>query len=130
MMLNSDGTVQEFWSGTNDFPINTGTSSPSIGSWTCRADGKLVVNVLLSIFIPTAPGTGHPAPDIRLVENQRWTFLFSVDDNTLTRVQARLRRFGAGEDPTNPTAGLLTQIFTQPSTYKRLVATDADLLLP
>ncbi len=131
MTLNSDGTALQFWTGLQDFQINTGTGSPSIGSWTCRQDGKLVVTFLAASFAPVPAGPSNPLPDVSLALNLRTTLLFTVDDdNTLSRVQSRNRTYAASDDPTNPIGGTLRSLRTNVITYKRFVASDADLLLP
>ena len=131
LLINSDGSVWQGWSGLLDFPINTGTGSANTGSWTCRPDGKLLVTVLSAGYNPTPPGPNHPLPDVSLIVSQRITYLFSVDDaNTLTKIQARARNYGPDADPTDPNGGTLGPLNTTTATYKRFVASDADLLLP
>ena len=69
--------------------------------------------------------------DLILLFNVRTTRLFSVtDDNTLTRTQSRSRRYTPTQDPTDPTAGTLRPLNTTAVSYKRLLASDADLLAP
>jgi len=131
LKLNSDGTASQLWTGGTDYLINTGITGPFIGSWVCRADDKLVVTLLTASYNSTPPGTGHPLPDVSLGLYQRLTYLFAVtDDNTLTRIQARGRNYGPTDDPTNPATGTLGTLSTRVVTYKRLIASDADLLLP
>ena len=131
LVLNTDGSAVQNWTGSLDFPINTGTVSASFGSWMCRSDGKLLVTFLLASYNPTAPGPNHPLPDVSLIFNQRLTYLFTVDDdNTLTRIQARARTYGPADDPRNLTGGTLGPLSTRTFTYKRIVASDADLLAP
>lgn len=131
LTLNSDGTASQLWTAGNDYPINTGITGPYIGSWTCRADDKLVVTLLSASYLPTPAGTNNPAPDVSLSVHQRLTYLFTItDDDTLTRIQARSRIYGAIDDPTKPGIGDLGPISTRVITYKRFVASDADLLLP
>lgn len=131
LLINSDGSASQSWTGFLDFPINTGTGTPNIGSWVCRADGKLVVTLLTAGYNPTPPGPNHPLPDVSLIVSQRLTYVFSVDDvNTLTRVHARARNYGAGDDPTNPAGGTLGPLSVATVTYKRFVASDADIFLP
>jgi hypothetical protein len=115
-----------------DFMINTGSNSPGIGTWTCRADGKLVVTTLAGLLFPVAPNGNPqlPAADISLEQHVRATYLFSVDDaNTMTQLQTRSRFYGATEDPTNPTGGQLGALNTTPRVYTRFTASDADLLI-
>lgn len=135
LTFNSDGTVNQFWTGLPDYLINAGTGSPQIGSWTCRDDGKLVMVWLQASYFPVTP-TQYPvltSQDVRLLNHSRTTYLFTVDnDNTVTRIQSRTRRYTPLQDPTDPAGGTLLdppdpQITT---TYHRLIASDADLLAP
>lgn len=132
--LNADGTAVQNWTGFLDYAINTGAGSLYFGSWTCRADGKLIVTLISANYFPVAANSNPEvtSQDIAIVSHSRTTYLYSVDDaNTLTRVLARTRVYLPNEDPTDPAAGSLPQ---QPSTatpvFKRLVATDDDLLAP
>jgi len=136
--LHSDGTATEEHTWAPDVMLSLGTVSPYVGSWTCRQDGRLVVTVIFALYGPTTDAINHPstvpAPppvDIFLFQHNRTTSLFSVTDaNTLTRIQARTRRYAATEDPSDPTGGVLRPLSTVPLVYKRLVASDADLLAP
>ena len=131
--IRADGTASMHSSVYYDFMVNTGSNSPGIGTWTCRADGKLVVNTLAGLLFPIGPNTNPqlPSADLSLEQHVRTTYLFSVDDaNTLTHVQSRSRVYGATEDPTDPTAGVLRTPNTTQRVYTRFTASDADLLLP
>jgi hypothetical protein len=132
LSLHADSTAEEYWTALPDYMINTGTGSPFFGSWGCRKDGKLVVTFLRAAYFPTTPGDPHaPKPDVALANTIRTTYLFTVtDDNTLTRVQARNRVYGPDEDPTDPEGGTLRPLNTTMQAFKRLTASDADLLLP
>jgi hypothetical protein len=99
----------------------------------------LVVTVIFAVYGPTTDAINHPATvpappppvDLFLMNHIRRTSLFSVTDaNTLTRVQSRNRRYTAAQDPTDPTGGVLGGLNTNVVVYKRLVASDADLLAP
>ena len=131
--IRADGTASMHSSAYYDFMINTGSNSPAIGTWTCKADGKLVVTTLAGLLFPIAPNTNSqlPGADISLEQHVRATYLFSVDDaNTMTQVQSRSRIYGATEDPTNPTGGQLGTLNNTSRVYTRFAASDADLLLP
>jgi hypothetical protein len=137
--LHRDGTVTEEFSGGPDTMLSFGLSTTSVGSWTCRKDGMLVVTQIFAIYFPTTDAINHPSTvpnpppvDLFLFQHSRVTRLFSVTDaNTLTRIQARTRSYTAAEDPTDPTGGVLGPIRTGGVVvYKRLVASDADLLAP
>ena len=131
--LRADGTAARNDTSSLDFIINEGSSSPAVGSWTCRADGKLVVTLLRALYFPVAAGTIPNAlnADVRLEQHRRTTFLFSVDNvNTITQLQVRNRVYAANENPTNPASGTLFGLGTTPAVYTRLTASDADLLLP
>ena len=130
-----DGNVSEEFSGSPQLMLSSGTSTNNIGTWRCRQDGQLVVTVLYSIYLPTHDAAMHGVPnvptDLLLFLNVRNTYLFSVtDDNTLTRVQARSRFYTPLEDPTNPQEGTLKPLSTTAVVYKRVQASDADLLAP
>lgn len=130
--LQSDGTVFQYDTGFPDIMLNSGTGTPYVGSWTCRNDGKLVVTLINAGFTPTQDVHGNPAPvDLLLLFHRRITYLFTVtDEDTLTRIRARVRRYGVTEDPSDPAAGTLTPLNTTVVVYKRLVASDSDLLAP
>ncbi len=136
--LHSDGTATQDFSGFPDLMLSGGTGTPFVGSWTCRRDGKLVVTMITTNYGTTTDAINHPASvpdpppvDLFLVLNLRVTYLFTVtDDNTLTRIQARTRRYLAAEDPSDPTGGTLRPLNTTEVVYRRLIASDADLLAP
>jgi hypothetical protein len=131
--LSSDGTAIQYWTGFPDYAINTGTGSPWIGSWTCRIDGKLVVTFISATFAPVSAGSNPyvTAQDVALDGHARTTYLFSVDDqNTLTKIQSRSRFYAPTEDPTDEAGGILGNLSTITYSYKRLIASDADLLAP
>jgi hypothetical protein len=136
--LHSDGTVTEEFTGNPDTMLSFGMGTPSIGSWTCRHDGMLVVTEIFAIYLPTTDAINHPltvpAPppvDLFLFQHNRVTSLFFVaDGNTLNRVQSRQRRYAAAQDPSDPTGGTLKPLNTDIVVYTRLVASDADLLAP
>lgn len=131
LTLHSDGNANLYWTGLNDYFINAGTGSPSIGSWTCRNDGKLVVSWITATYLPSIPSGNAPSPDVTLVSHRRTTLLFEVEDiNTLKRIQGRNRFYNPSQDPTDPTGGTLGALSTSVTIYKRFVASDADLLAP
>ena len=136
LTLHSDGTATEDSTGALDIMLSGGTISSRIGSWTCRNDGRLVVTLIWAVYLPTADAASHgvvptPPVDILLAQHTRATYLFSVTDaNQLTLIQARRRVYSATEDPTDPTGGVLRPLNTGSDVYKRLVASDADLLAP
>ena len=130
--LQSDGTVFQNNTGFPDIMLNSGTGTPYVGSWTCRNDGKLVVTVITAVFTPTTDTHGKPSlVDLLLFVHFRNTYLFTVTDgDTLTRTQFRSRRYSVTEDPSDPTGVTLRPLNTSVVVYKRLVASDADLLAP
>jgi hypothetical protein len=138
LTLHSDGTASQEDTAAPDIMLSGGTFSSQIGTWTCRSDGKLVVTLMWGNFTPTndihlgATVTPIPPPvDIILFGHTRATYLFSVTDaNTLTRIQARNRNYDPTQDPTDPAGGVLGRLRTNLIVYKRLVASDADLLAP
>src|SRR5215471_502740 len=136
--LHSDGTADQYWTGFPDIMLSGGTGSAWIGNWKCREDGMLVVTTLHAIYLPTTDAKNHPTTvpdpppvDLILSQHVRSTWLFSVTDaNTLTRTQARNRVYGVTEDPSDPNGGTLRNPNNNQFIFKRLVASDADLLLP
>jgi hypothetical protein len=131
LILAPGGTVYQHWSGLPDYQINAGTGTPSIGSWKCRADGKLVVTYLLSSYAPVNPDAYIAYPDVALATNYRTTLLFNINGrNKITRIQARSRAYGASDDPTNPNGGTLGALSTTHVVYNRLIANDSDLTAP
>lgn len=131
LILHSNGTVFQYWTGLPDYMINTGSGSPGVGSWTCRSDGMLVVSYLTAAFAPSAITVNAPNPDITLVRHVRTTLLLSVEDqNTLLTLQARSRRYSVSQDPTDPAGGTLLALSPSGRVYKRFIASDSDLLAP
>src|SRR3954452_6471088 len=131
--LNTDGTAVQNWTGFLDYAINTGAGSPYYGSWTCRADGKLIVTLITAGYgvVPAGSSPGVTSQDVSLAFHTRTTYLYSVDDgNTLTRVAVRSRSYGPYDDATNPAGGTLGTLFTNTVVFNRLIATDDDLLAP
>jgi hypothetical protein len=136
--LHSDGTATQEFTGAPDLMLSAGSGTPFVGSWACRSDGKLVVTLLNSVYLPTTDAINHPLTvpnpppvDLFLFLTVRTTYLLNVTDgNTLTRIQARARRYAPAEDPSDPAGGTLGALSTNESVYKRLVASDADLLAP
>jgi hypothetical protein len=133
LTLHSDGTANQFWTGLPDYQMNLGTGSPQIGSWTCRADGKLIINLVQGVYLPVDSSSNHhvTATDVELVGHNRTTYIFSVDDeNTLTRIQSRNRFYEPNQDPTDPALGTLEPLSNVSRVYNRLIATDSDLTAP
>jgi hypothetical protein len=132
LVLNSDGSAIQYWTGLPDYQTSAGTGSINIGSWKCRNDGKLVVSLLAATYEPVAadPNVGI-VDDVRLLRHTVTTLLLKVNNpNTLTRIQARNRNYAAGDDPTDSAGGTLSALTTTQVTYKRFVASDADLTAP
>jgi hypothetical protein len=130
LTLSADGSAREYWTGFPDYFLTAGTGTGWIGSWTCRADGKLVLNMIGGNYFPGQGFdlSGNPITDTILVGHSRITSLFTVtDSNTLTRIQTRTRNYQANQDPTDPAGGTLRPLTTTNTVYTRLVASDADL---
>ncbi|HVQ55117.1 MAG TPA: hypothetical protein VMS29_00050 [Pyrinomonadaceae bacterium] len=129
--LHNDGTATQYWTGLNDYLITLGTGSPWTGSWTCRSDGKLIVTMIVASYFPVTNNQNVTSPDVELRSHFRDTYLFNVvDENTLIRIQSRRRAYLPAADPTNPAGGTLGPLSTTSVAYNRLVASDADLLVP
>jgi len=138
LTLHSDGTANQEDTSALDIMLSGGTISSEVGSWKCLSDGQLVVTLIWASYTPTNDAVNHPVAtpipppvDLLLSGHTRTTHLFSVTDvNTLTRTEARNRTYDATEDPTDPTGGVLGPLVTIVRVYKRVVASDADLLAP
>jgi hypothetical protein len=129
--LHNDGIADLTYSSGLDYPINTGSQGPWIGSWQCRSDGKLIVTLLRSFYINRGPTANTTYADIELGGYNRFTYLFSVEDkNTINRIGRRIRSYGPNEDPTDPNGGVLRPLETNEIIFKRLKTSDADLLAP
>jgi hypothetical protein len=59
--LHSDGTVREEFTGNPDTMLSFGLATPSIGTWTCRKDGMLVVTQIFALYVPTTDAINHPS---------------------------------------------------------------------
>jgi hypothetical protein len=130
LQLHSDGTARMDFNLWPDYMINTGLDTPSIGSWTCRADGKLILTLLTTEYAQT---TFHvSSPDLSQTNHFRRTALITIiDDNTLAVSNTRTRTYLPSEDPTNPNGGTLGQLRSHTDyIYHRMIASDADLLVP
>ncbi len=128
LTLNSDGTARLEFTGFPDYIMTIGTGAPQVGSWICRADDKIVVNMIGATYIPQVV---NGVNDLVLLFNQRDNYLFTItDDNTLTRDAFRRRRYTPTQDLTDPTAGTLLPLNTNSVVYSRVIASDADLVAP
>src|SRR5688572_6257570 len=50
LTLNGDGTANIAFTGFPDYFITLATGSPQIGSWVCRADDRVVLNVIAALY--------------------------------------------------------------------------------
>lgn len=134
--INADGSLIVVWTAAPDYMINAGTGTPFVGSWTCRPDGKLLINFIYATFLPVTPAedsTGQlTAQDLRLANHFRVTQLWTVDsDNQMTVIQSRTRIYQASDDPTDPNGGRIRDpLNTTTAIYTRLIPSDADLTAP
>ena len=73
--LNAGGTALQQQSTPLDGLINIGAHSPWMGSWACRKDGKLLVNVQNALYQPIPADTIYPGSheDLYLVNHTRVT---------------------------------------------------------
>lgn len=128
LTLSSDGTARLDFTGFPDYILTIGTGAVQVGSWVCRADGKLVVNMIGANY---EPAVVNGVNDLVLASNIRDSYLFTItDDNTLTRDLFRRRRYTPAQDLTDPTAGILLPALTTTPVYTRVIASDADLVAP
>lgn len=132
LTLGADGSARQDWTGFPDYLINLGSGTAGIGSWKCRADGKLVVTLLSTTYFPVAADQNiGTVQDISLSRHIRTTILINVNNpNKLTRIQSRSRTYLPGDDPTNLTGGTLGALANTQIIYNRVVASDADLTAP
>jgi len=131
LVLNSDGSAIQTWTGAPDYMINFGTGATNVGSWKCRADGKLVVTLLSANYAPVGPDGYIPSADISLSNSYRYTFLFKVNNpNQITRIQSRTRVYSPSENAADPASGTLGALSTTQVIYSRLTANDSDLTAP
>jgi hypothetical protein len=130
LQLHSDGAARTDFDGGPDYMLTYGLDTTSIGSWTCRADGKLVLNFLSTRYLPTTDRTS--TTDLSQAMHFRRTALVAViDDNTLSVTDLRTRSYSAADDPTNPNGGTLGQLHSYTDyIFHRIIASDTDLLLP
>ena len=130
LQLHGDGTARTDFDGGPDYMLTYGLDTTSIGSWTCRPDGKLVLTLVSARYGPTDDHVS--TTDLAQVMHIRRTTLITVvDDNTLSVTKLRARTYAAAEDPTDLNGGTLGQIHTYTDyTFARIIARDADLSLP
>lgn len=130
LQLHRDGTARTDFDGGPDFMLSFGLDTMSIGSWTCRTDGKLIVTLLSTEYAPTTNGLS-PTDLSQTVHFRRTALVTVIDDDTLTVTNIRTRTYAAADDPRNPNGGSLGPL-RSPSdyTFRRIIANDADLLVP
>lgn len=114
-----DGTLYSDFTGSPQDALSLGQVTPVLGSWECRADGKIVATYTYAEY-----GGGE-----QLVRHVRVTALVTIlDNNTLQRVAFVWRRYAPGEDVTDPNGG--TQVVyptTTGWTLTRLMSAEEDL---
>ena len=129
LTFHADGTVTQYWTGLEDYHNSAGTGSINIGAWKCRDNGNILVTLLSASYTPTPadPNLGI-VDDVKLSSHSRTTMVFNVDNNnSLTRIKSITRTYAPAQDPTDPNGGTLGTLNTTQVTYKRLVASAADL---
>ena len=136
LTLSVDGTA--YWSDSRFFDrILLGTGLPEVGSWTCLADGSVLVTTIGTTYLqnsPTGdvPQSGQPL-DINIANNVRITQKLSiVDRNTLRQIDRIVTRTSLSSDPLGP--GVLGSSSCTPSTtpcasaaYRRIKPKVTDL---
>jgi hypothetical protein len=108
LTLHVDGTAYWFNSSAFDL-ILFGTYNPQVGSWTCLADGTVLVTTLGSEYLQNSPSGDTPQPgqplDINLSTNIRITRQLSVVDvDTMQTTAQVITRVQLGNDPLGPGA--------------------------
>ena len=129
--LSAGGTAHMFYTGLIDFPFTYGTRSPYIGSWSCRADGKLVMTTITARYFPTSfdPFSGQPVTDVEIHSHWRHNRVFTVEDkDTITLRQSILRQYSMSEDPSDAGGGSVPfGELTSDLEFNRVVPSDAGL---
>jgi len=117
LTLHVDGTAYWFNSSAFDL-ILFGTYNPQVGSWTCLADGTVLVTTLGSEYLQNSPSgdipqTGQPL-DINLSTNIRITRKLSVVDlDTMQTTAQVITRVSLDNDPLGP--GIIGQSSCKPT---------------
>jgi hypothetical protein len=127
LKLGIDGTAYWFNSSSFDL-ILTGAFIPEIGSWTCLADGTVLVTTIGTNYSQNSsfgdiPQTGLSL-DINIFENIRFTQKLSVVDQDTLRPTHRINtHIPLSNDPLGPgvvTACTPSGTPCNPSPYKRI----------
>ncbi len=108
LTLSIDGTAYWFSSSAFDL-ILLGTFNPETGSWTCLADGSVLVTTIGSEYLQFSPTGDVPQPgqslDINISTNIRITQKLSVLDLDTLRTTHRITtRVALSDDPMGPGA--------------------------
>ena len=129
LMLNVDGTAYWFNSAAFD-QILLGTSIPSVGSWTCLADGTVLITTVGSSYLQNSPYGDVPQPgqplDINLANNIRITQKLTIlDPETLQQIDRIVTRVALSDDPLGPGVLGVSSCFPSgnpcnPAPYKRI----------
>jgi hypothetical protein len=136
LVLSLDGTA--YWYNSSSYDqILLGTFQPEVGSWTCLADGSVLVTTVGSTYrqnSPTGdvPQSGQPL-DINIYKNVRITQkLTIVDHDTLHQADRIVTQTALSSNPLG--AGTVVASCTpsttacNPSAYKRIKPKTTDLL--
>jgi len=126
LRLSVDGGAYYYNSSSFDFLLTGGTFIPMIGSWTCQADGSVLVTTIGSTYGPNGSG------DITLNTNYRNTQkLLVVNGTTLAPLNLVVTTTALTNDPFGP--GIITACGGSSGTpcdasnYKRVVPQASDL---
>jgi len=120
--FSKDGIVTLNYTYYPELMLSEGTGTTGYGEWKCRADGNVVMSVLLAQYVSNGSG------DLTLSGHLRYTFLFEiVDDNTLKRIAFARRVYLPSEDPTDPGSGTVTLSGTDDRIYSRFTISEGDL---
>jgi hypothetical protein len=106
LTLSIDGTASWFNSASFD-SILLGAFIPEIGSWTCLADGTVLVTTIGSNYFQNSPSGDIPQPpqplDINIAENIRFTQKLSVvNRDTLVPTHRINTHIPLSNDPLGP----------------------------
>lgn len=125
LQLLGDGGAILYASYYLETPV-LGSSTPGYGRWICREDGKIAATVLFGNFGPYPPEVGGIGPTLHY--HVRLTTLFSLSGpDTLTLESVAIRYYERGQDPGDPTGGILLPPSPSSTVYNRLKVNEADL---
>ena len=134
LILSLDGRASWFNTGSFD-QFFLGGFSPEVGSWTCLADGSVLVTTVGAEYSQNSPFGDVPQPgqplDINIFDNLRFTQKLSIiDRDTLQQTHRTSTRTDLSADPLGPGAVRAcspTGTPCNPAPYRRVKPTASDI---